>query len=54
MAATKKILTLKKSKETSGTVVYANADQGIGGLYFPKMMFEGDRPSEITVTVEWK
>jgi hypothetical protein len=53
----KATVTVTFKKATKGTNVYENADQGLTGLYFPKVLF-GDAaenpPKELKLTLEGK
>lgn len=44
-------VTLTKQKETKGTFVYANVDEGLS-IYIPKVRVTGTVPTAITVTFE--
>jgi hypothetical protein len=45
------IVELTKSKETKGTHVYANADEGLS-IYIPKEKIKGSVPMKVTMTIE--
>lgn len=45
------VVTLTKSKETQGTHVYANKDEGMS-IYIPKSKVKGNVPLKVVLTVE--